>query len=105
MLAKGKMFMALAGSPSEKPIAVIYGASDGCEPAPLPLTSPSENICQMSKAEGCACPREGRYLGRRVPAWLLELPGAFLLGGAEVKGQRWDPCPRGASCWVWGWWC
>lgn len=50
-LAEGNMFMALAGSPSEKPIAVIYSASDVYGAVTLPLTGPKKkNICNTSKS-------------------------------------------------------
>lgn len=48
-LAEGNMFLALAGSPSEKPIAVIYAASDVYEAVPLPPTSPKRKHLQYVK--------------------------------------------------------
>lgn len=61
--------MALAGSPSEKPIAVIYSASDVYEAIPLPLTGLNSNHLRYVKVserdEGV-----NRLQGRatRVPA-------------------------------------
>ena len=49
ILAEDEMFTALAGSPSEKPIAVIYGASDVYEAIPLPLTSLNRKHLQYVK--------------------------------------------------------
>lgn len=52
MLAPHAVVTALAGSPSEEPIAVIYGSSDVHESAPLPLTNPQGDICHVSVSEG-----------------------------------------------------
>lgn len=61
--------MALAGSPSEEPIAVIYSASDGHGAAPLALTGLQRKHLQSVKvsqgAEGvtervCVCVPEGK---------------------------------------------
>lgn len=57
--------MALAGSPSEEPIAVIYSASDGHGAAPLALTGLQRKHLQSVKvSQGlresvsvCVCPR------------------------------------------------
>ena len=72
MLAPHAVVTALAGSPSEEPIAVIYGSSDVHESAPLPLTNPQGDSCHVSVSEGwmdgwidwgggerCACPQGG----------------------------------------------
>lgn len=52
MLAPHAVVTALAGSPSEEPIAVIYGSSDVHESAPLPLTNPQGDSCHVSVSEG-----------------------------------------------------
>lgn len=85
-LAEGNMFMALAGSPSEKPIAVIYGASDVYGAVPLPLTSPKKkNICNTSKsargtkAEIGVCARGRGDMGDMSPSMSPHLSPAELV--------------------------
>lgn len=47
---EAKMFMGLAGSPSEEAIAVIYSASDGRGAAPPALTGLQRKHLQSLKA-------------------------------------------------------
>lgn len=58
------MFMALAGSPSEEPIAVIYGASDGHGAVPLALTGLQRKHLQSVKVSEGAEGVEERVCAR-----------------------------------------